>query len=99
MRGRPIEMRHVRETLRLKAAGASNRTIAGCLGIARSTVNEHGRGALRLRTAVRHVAWRSAGSVPELDAAQASGHSLQPGMNSELARCESLIAGAFGRTQ
>jgi transposase len=33
-------MRHVRETLRLKAAGESNRMIAGCLGIARSTVAE-----------------------------------------------------------
>jgi transposase len=33
-------MRHVRETLRLKAGGASNRMIAGSLGIARSTVAE-----------------------------------------------------------
>ena len=31
-------MRHVREILRLKRSGASNRTIAGCVGLARSTV-------------------------------------------------------------
>lgn len=38
MQGRAIEMRHVREILRLKRSGASNRTIAGCVGLARSTV-------------------------------------------------------------
>jgi transposase len=38
MRGKQVEMRHVREILRLKATGASNREISGCLGVARSTV-------------------------------------------------------------
>jgi transposase len=38
MRGKQIKMHHVREVLRLKATGASNREVSGCLGIARSTV-------------------------------------------------------------
>ena len=38
MRGKLIEMHHVREVLRLKASGSSNRVISGCLGISRSTV-------------------------------------------------------------
>lgn len=33
-----MEMRHVREILRLKQSGASNRRISACLGLARSTV-------------------------------------------------------------
>ena len=38
MRGKQIEMHHIREVLRLKATGASNRMISGALGVARSTV-------------------------------------------------------------
>jgi len=38
MQGKAVEMRHVREILRLKATGASNRVVAGCLAVARSTV-------------------------------------------------------------
>jgi transposase len=40
MRGKQIKMHHVREVLRLKAAGSSNREISGCVGIARSTVGD-----------------------------------------------------------
>ncbi len=38
MRGKPIKMFHIREVLRLKAAGSSNREVSSCLRIARSTV-------------------------------------------------------------
>jgi transposase len=40
MQGKPIDMRHVREVLRLKAGGASEREISRAVNIARSTVGE-----------------------------------------------------------
>jgi FixJ family two-component response regulator len=43
MKGKPFEMRHVREVLRLLAGGASQREVGESLNIAHSTVGESRR--------------------------------------------------------
>lgn len=60
MRGRQIEMHHIREVLRLKATGASNRMIAGCLGIARSTVAD-----VIARAAAAGLIWPEASALSD----------------------------------
>jgi transposase len=60
MRGKQIDMHHIREVLRLKAGGASNRVISGCLGIARSTVAD-----VLARAAAAGLNWPAAGGLTE----------------------------------
>lgn len=60
MRGKPIDMHHIREVLRQKAAGASNRMVSGCLGIARSTVAE-----VIGRAAAAGLTWPEAGALSD----------------------------------
>ena len=60
MRGKPIRMHHIREVLRQKAGGASNRMISGCLGIARSTVAD-----VIERAAEAGLTWPEAGALSD----------------------------------
>ena len=60
MRGKPIRMHHIREVLRQKAGGASNRMISGCLGIARSTVAD-----VIERAAEAGLSWPEAGALSD----------------------------------
>ncbi len=64
MRGKQIEMHHIREVLRLQATGASNRMISGCLGIARSTVAD-----VIGRAAAAGLSWPEAGALTDADLA------------------------------
>ena len=66
MRGKQIEMNHIREVLRLASTGASNRMISGCLGIARSTV-----ASVIARATAAGLSWPEAGALgdPALTAA------------------------------
>ena len=60
MRGKPIRMHHIREVLRQKAGGASNRMISGCLGVARSTVAD-----VIERAAEAGLSWPEAGALSD----------------------------------
>lgn len=60
MRGKQIEMHHIREVLRLKATGASNRMISGSLGVARSTVAD-----IIARAAAAGLTWPEAGALAD----------------------------------
>lgn len=60
MRGKQIEMHHIREVLRLKATGASNRMISGALGVARSTVAD-----VIARAAAAGLAWPEASALAD----------------------------------
>ena len=60
MRGKQIEMHHIREVLRLKATGASNRMISGSLGVARSTVAD-----VIARAATAGLSWPEASALTE----------------------------------
>lgn len=66
MQGRVIEMRHVREILRLKGDGASDRRIAECVGLARSTVAR-----VAERAARAGLAWPLAPETTDADLATA----------------------------
>jgi len=60
MRGKQIDMHHIREVLRLKATGASNRLISGSLGVARSTVAD-----VVARAIAAGLAWPEAGALTD----------------------------------
>lgn len=60
MRGKQIEMHHIREVLRLKATGASNRMISGSLGVARSTVAD-----VIARAVAAGLTWPEAGALTD----------------------------------
>ena len=66
MRGKQIEMHHIREVLRLKATGASNRMISGSLGVARSTVAD-----IIARAATAGLTWPEAGALSDASLAAA----------------------------
>jgi transposase len=77
MRGKQIEMNHIREVLRQAASGSSNRMISGCLGIARSTVAN-----VIARATAAGLTWPEAGALT--DAALAAAVFKRPAQSPHL---------------